>query len=477
MTLTALVFFIWVIVFVSDHNPLESVDYYDVTFPDAGLLQTGDLVRLNGIPIGKVERIGLSSDRVLVRISANSTVKIRTDARIVVGDVGLFGTNYIKISQYRTTKNPEYWKPNDVIPGSEEPGFEELLNKGQDLVTEAKNTFEALNQIMADEDFHKDVKGVFRDLKESTESTKRMFASLETRTDSILKDVNEVTGSLKEDTDLAGRKAVVAMERLDRTLEQLEELSRENRENLTRTVASMTRMVTDFEGDGTAVAELHAILANLRDVTETLKRFSSDVEADGETATRIKAITTQADDVTRDLAEVASGVKDFVLDPQTKDDIRQAFKDVNSLATNIDQATSAVSSVRFRLQTALYYSGELDDFRADFTAGITFGDRYVLRAGFDDVGSGEGLNTLQVGMRLGRSTWIRTGLVSDEMGLGLDLPLARDRFRLSLEVFDPDDLVYRALGSFKAGPSTRVGVWYENAPDSTRTYGGILQEF
>lgn len=464
------------IVFVSGHNPLESKDYYNIVFPDAGLLQKGDQVRLNGIPIGNVEQIGLKAGKVLVQVSINSKIKIRKDAKIVVGDVGLFGTNYIKISQYRTTKNPEFWAPNGVIKGSEEPGFEELLQQGQDLVVQAKNTFMSLNQIMSDEEFHNDFKGVFSDLKDSTESTKRLFSKTEVRVSKILGDVSNITGSLEEDADSAGDKAVMAMDRLNNVLGDLETLSRENKKNIDKAINNMTKMINQFNGDGKAVKDMRAVLENLKDVTGTLKTFADDVTAEGQTAEKIKSVTSRVEVVTNDLAEVTGSVKEFVLDPETKEDIKQAFEDVNSLASNIDSATSAVSTVKFKLQAALYYSGKVDDYRSDFVAQVEK-DKFLFRLGFEDVGEDDGLNVVQVGMMKKRFVF-RTGLFSDEMGIGVDANVGRkESFRFTVEAFDPDDVVWRAIGSYKVMGGTRVAIWHQHGPIENVTYGGIQQEF
>ena len=476
VTLVALAFFIWMIVFVSGHNPLESKDYYNIVFPDAGLLQKGDQVRLNGIPIGNVEQIGLQGGKVLVQISINSKIKIRKDAKIVVGDVGLFGTNYIKISQYRTTKNPEYWSPNGLITGSEEPGFEELLQQGQDLVVQAKNTFMSLNQIMSDEEFHNDFKGVFADLKESTESTKRLFSKTEKKVGKILTDVSDITGSLEEDADSVGDKAVMAMERLNNVLGDLETISRENKDNIDKAIENLTKMVEQFNGDGQAVKDLRAVLDNLKNVTGTLKTFADDVTAEGETAEKIRSVTNRVEVVTSDLAEVTGSVKEFVLDPETKQDIKQAFEDVNSLASNIDSATSAVSTVKFKLQAALYYSGKVDDYRSDFIANVQK-DNFLFRLGFEDVGEDDGINVVQVGMIKDRFVF-RTGLISDEMGIGVDANVGRkNTFRFSVEAFDPDDVVWRAIGSYRVVGGTRLALWHQHGPIENVTYGGIQQEF
>ena len=477
VTLSSIVFFIWMIVFVSDNNPLEKKDFYNVTFSDAGLLQKGDQVRLNGIPIGKVESIGLSnSGKVQVGFSIDASIKLRKDTKIIVGDVGLFGTNYIKVSQHYTSKNPEVWDPGSTITGSQEPGFEELLNEGHELVVQLKHTFASLNQIISDEGIHKDVKGIFSDLKASTDKTKTMFDSMEIKINSTLDDVNSITTTLKYDAESSGNAVIEAMNKLNGILSDLDAISSRNSKNIDKAVHNITSMVSSLEAEGNTVEDVKTLIRNLKDVSDTLKDFAHDVSNGGTTAAKIKSITAKAETVTDDLAAMTGEVKEFVLDPETKEDIRQAFNDVNSLATNIDSTTSKINDIKFKLQAAVYYGEKVSDYRSDFWGQIE-GSRFLFRLGFEDVKENSSINTIQVGMKFNSLT-LRTGLIQDEFGIGSDIPFgSSDAFRLTLEGFNPDKFTWRAMGSFKVYKGTRVAVWHQRNKDESITYSGIQQEF
>jgi ABC-type transporter Mla subunit MlaD len=471
------------IVFVSGNNPLERKAVYNATFSDAGLLQKGDQVRLNGIPIGKVDLIGLSGDGLVnIKFSIDAGIKLRKDAKIVVGDIGLFGTNYIKVSQHYTSKNPGIWDPGSTIPGAMEPGFDELLNEGHELVVQLKHTFESLNLIVSDEEIQKDLKGVFADLKASTEQTRIMFDSVDKKVNSTLDNVNSITMNLKSDVATSSTAVIEAIQKLNNILADIDALSSRNTENIDRAVKNITEMVEDFTADGKTVKDVKDLVANLREVSNTLSTFANDITADGNTATTIKSITKRAEEVTNDIAEMTSEVKGFVLDPATKEDIKQAFKDVNSLAENVDRVSKQFADTEFKFQAAVYYTGNDTEysgdsnFRSDLWGQIET-KKLIFRLGFENIKEFNGLNTVQVGMKFDSLT-VRTGLIQDELGLGADIPIGmNDEFRLTLEGFNADEFTWRAAGSFKFNGGTRLAIWHQHNDLESITYSGVQQEF
>jgi len=477
VTLTSTIFFIGMIIFVSGNNPLKQTAFYDVTFDEAGLLQKGDQVRINGIPIGEVTKIGLSSTgKVDVKIRIDASIKLRKDTKIVIGDVGLFGTNYIKVTQSYDSKVKGIWEPGATIPGANEPGFEELLNEGHELVVQLKTTFASLNQIVSDEAIHQDIKGVFSDLKASTAKTKTMFDSMEIKVNRTLDDVNSITTTLKYDAATSGTAVVEAVEKLNSILADLDSIASRNSKNIDNAINNITSMIDDFDDDGKTVDDVKKMIDNLKEVSTTLKTFASDISAGGTTAERIRNITEKAETATSDLAEMTTEVKDFVLDPETKEDIKQAFEDVNSLASNVDTATSKIKDIKFKLQAAVYHSTGDSNFRSDFWGQIE-NDKFLFRLGFEDINEDNGINTVQVGVKFNNFTF-RTGLIQDEFGVGTDYKFgSRDTFRMTLEGFNPDEFTWRAAGSLKIHKGTRLAVWHQRNSNEHMTYSGLQQEF
>jgi hypothetical protein len=101
----------------------------------------------------------------------------------------------------------------------------------------------------------------------------------------------------------------------------------------------------------------------------------------------------------------------------------------------------------------------------------------LFRLGFEDISGDDGINTVQVGVKLDDFI-IRTGLIQDELGVGTDFSLGHnDQFRLTLEGFNPDLFTWRAAGSLKVVNGTRIAVWHQHSRLESITYSGIQQEF
>lgn len=73
---------------------------YRVTanFAEAGLIRTGDSVRVAGIPVGTVKKVDLENDHVAVEMSVRNGVHIGADSSADVKMLTIVGGNYIDIS-------------------------------------------------------------------------------------------------------------------------------------------------------------------------------------------------------------------------------------------------------------------------------------------------------------------------------------------------------------------------------------------
>jgi len=60
-------------------------------------LKAGDLVRMAGVEIGRVQTIQLTNDRVLVRMKVTPSAAVRTDSTATIKFTGLMGQNYVQI--------------------------------------------------------------------------------------------------------------------------------------------------------------------------------------------------------------------------------------------------------------------------------------------------------------------------------------------------------------------------------------------
>ncbi len=67
-------------------------------FKNASELKVGDPVKLAGVPIGKVQAIGLTNDSVVITMKLNNEAVVKTDAKATIKFTGLMGQNFVAIN-------------------------------------------------------------------------------------------------------------------------------------------------------------------------------------------------------------------------------------------------------------------------------------------------------------------------------------------------------------------------------------------
>jgi ABC-type transport system involved in resistance to organic solvents, periplasmic component len=71
--------------------------YVEATFANVQELKPGDRVKMAGVDVGSVSEIGLTNNRVLVRLKVRAAAPVKTDSVATVKFTGLMGQNYISI--------------------------------------------------------------------------------------------------------------------------------------------------------------------------------------------------------------------------------------------------------------------------------------------------------------------------------------------------------------------------------------------
>lgn len=449
MTLLALGFFTWLILFVGDVNPFGREYRLFADFDEVQLLQSGDPVRKNGLIIGKVEAFRFEGNRVRVTILIQGDYEIRKDARVAVGNVGLFGANYIKVSEptlAKGTQDPGVYQPSEIIAGDVAPEFETLLTEGTLLLGDLRDTVRSLTAILDDETIREDIKATVAELRKATEAGRRSLDTIEVSVGRMTKDAEQAARSAREVVEGQGGVSG-AMERLNTLLDEVTGLAEENREHLKRTTAAIQEVVEDIR-DRALAERLTGAAAEMERFASELADFVSELNKKGQTPEKIRRITDRVEEITADLAEMTSTTKDAITDSDLKGDLSRAFDDVHTIAGRVDELGSQLGDMRTEVIAGLFYSDNLDDFRPELNARLILGSGAFFRLGVEDIGAGDHLN-LQVGKEVSEDDHLRLGIIADEFGIGYDRYLFRKAVQVRLEVFRPDDLLFRYAARFR----------------------------
>jgi phospholipid/cholesterol/gamma-HCH transport system substrate-binding protein len=155
-----------------------SQSVYSAMFNDVKGLSAGAPVRMGGIPIGRVDKVGFSKSpgdtrvRVTLLINDSFIDRIRPDSKVSIDTQGLLGDRFISISSGH--------EPTPLLPGSEIPAAEaadlaQVLARAQSAVDNTTQITERINQSL--EGLSPET---FRNIASASQSIAEVFKAVKT---------------------------------------------------------------------------------------------------------------------------------------------------------------------------------------------------------------------------------------------------------------------------------------------------------
>ena len=164
---------------------------------DAGGLKTGAVVRLAGVDVGNISRVGLSgrpelNEAVEIDFEVNSRFMsdIRTDSRVMLAAEGLLGERYINITKGTSAGEPVL--ADGTVPFRETAEFTELVGGSRDLLDNLNVLTSRLNSIVETIETGQGTVGKF--IKDDT-LFRRLDATV-SQAETLVADLNSGKGSL-----------------------------------------------------------------------------------------------------------------------------------------------------------------------------------------------------------------------------------------------------------------------------------------
>ena len=202
VVLLAIVILVFGVFFLNEKDPRETFNHFYLRFTQVSTLVLDDPVKVNGVKLGKVEKIELAGHRVVVTVRLRTDVKIPKDSEIRVQNIGIMGER--QIGMILGDLN-EYFTPGDTIDGQFDAGIAEALGLAGEVCDSTKVLLEsvkaALNGTIASPDFQQR----FNTLLVKAENLEDRLMSLVNSTDPQLKKslagLNEVTIKVGELVD------------------------------------------------------------------------------------------------------------------------------------------------------------------------------------------------------------------------------------------------------------------------------------
>ena len=159
------------------------------------------VVRLSGVPVGKVKKIQNDGQGVTVTLSINRDVKIPKGSQVTIGSSGVMGEKFINILP---TDPAVGWAENgDYLIGQEEAGMDTMFAGLGKVVDQAQELVASMNKIVGNAEFQGSVIQMAVNMRDATAHINGMMAAFENMAltnqgniNQMLTNMNTMTASL-----------------------------------------------------------------------------------------------------------------------------------------------------------------------------------------------------------------------------------------------------------------------------------------
>jgi len=247
----------------------ESRTGYEVVanFKNISGLDVGDTVRVAGVEVGKVERIGLKKEFARVTLVVDHDVALYEDADAQVKTHGLLGNQFVSI-------DPGHERFPRVKPGGEiqssvsEEDVNVVLGKLSEVANDIRSVTENLKRVFGGEEGEKSLREIFT----STQTLSREMAQIATENKEQIKEITKhlagLTGDIQQMVS-ENREAIrVTMATLPETAENLRGITGETRRLLEEHYEDLSATLGQLR---VASVRLDASLKNMEEISQKIK--------------------------------------------------------------------------------------------------------------------------------------------------------------------------------------------------------------
>lgn len=373
---------------------------YRTILEDASGIQEKTPIKVAGINAGRIKNIELQGNKALITFELREDIKLNPDAKLRIKSVGLLGDKFLDMDL--GTTEGERIPENTLIPAETGAGFDNLAADASAALKEVKDIAATIKEALKDENGNNVVKEIVFNIREMSESLKKITTGNEQRINKIIADIDDITSQLAHETD------------------------RYQKDSL---MGDLSKIGPILDKVNTTVSDLNLIVADVKEGKGTVGKLLRD---------------------------------DAVVDQvsQTLSSVNRLVNRINNIEAEISIATGA--NTRFGAETRL----EMDIFPAPerfFRLGIVtsdFGPELTQETRTETSVDGGPLSVtetrkrrtdelqfnLQIGRRIQR--WrVRGGLIQSTGGIGIDYIFPDFGFLVGTDVFD-----YQK----EAGPNVRL---------------------
>lgn len=301
--LFALIILAVIIELVEDWDPFRKQYAYHTHFSSSVGLKVGDPVRMAGVEVGKIEKIGIDGLQVRVDFVVNEETEIRTDSIASVRQLNLLGGQFLGLG-FGTASN-DILPPESKVISVEGTNIDQLITnldrnqrqlftKIDSIVTKIDNGEGLVGMLLTDTELSHDIKNAVESLTRLVSSLAESDAAQDLA--DTLDNLTAITASLRNGEGTLGR-LVTEEELYDNVNNAFADISAVA-EKIKAGEGLLGKMLTDDQ----AYVDLQQTLANLKSITDkietgqgTLGKLVNDPDLYHDAKTTINKIEKAAD--------------------------------------------------------------------------------------------------------------------------------------------------------------------------------------
>ncbi len=418
-TLAGLLLLAGVLVMLSGFKPGTSKGYTIYAgFKQVIGVEPQSVVRLSGVPVGKVRTVQNDGRGVTVTLEINKDVKIPKDSQVVIGSVGVMGDKFVNILPADSSKG--WVEDGDYLIGQDEAGMQDLMAGAGKVISQAQDLLAGMNNIVGSPDLQTSVVQMAMNMRDATAHINGMMAAFESMANANQGNVNQLLS------------------------------------NLNTMVASLNRTANVVE----------AMMTNL-----------ATVGADPKTAENLRLTLDNIAQTSEKIRVISEGVAKVAGDDKIIDDTKAIIHNTRQLTDKAGKLKERLGNIKVTSDADLLYSGMKKDWSTNFNVNIGEDKGAFLNFGVDDIGNADRGN-FQAGTRFG-NLGARAGVIYGEPGIGVDA-YAGEKFKFSADAYDLNDPAVRLRAQYRLGSSGTwlMGQWNDVTDKDRRTaYVGLRQSF
>ncbi|ADU96978.1 Mammalian cell entry related domain protein [Thermovibrio ammonificans HB-1] len=304
---------------------------YLIYFSNAAGLEKDAPVRVAGVTVGKVVKVGVKDGKAVVEIIFTKPVKLYKNAVAKIETMGLMGEKYVEIDPGHPPAPP--LPPGSVIEQTQVPASMDQV------MTSLNQLLEKFNQAVTTPDGKNRIAIIMDRINQLTASVNKVVNDVDTLLTENRKNVKKLIENALALTESLREELPQILDNVNNLTQQLSEVTLENRQDIRQLVRNL-RLASD---------KAPQIAANLDQLTKNLKELLNEQDTKNikETLANIKATTKELKEL---LAKVNSG----------KGTIGKLFND-ESLYANLDKTVKTLGSLAEKVEKTQVYVG----FRGD----------------------------------------------------------------------------------------------------------------